>query len=940
MRFQNMKIPTLLALLSLTACGGGGGGGGDGGANRAPVPSATLSTLQASALSAPADGIAEILLTATVRDAVGDALAGRTVRFEATAAGARLVPPVATANGGGLATTRLTSSEVGLVTVRAVVVDAGIETRLAATVAINFVGLLAPVVVGPARFEDGNENGVADSGDAVVVTFSEPIALVGAAASDFALPVFGDSFGSGATVVAGPGSEEVTIALGAGARLRSRGRFDAAFTTSNEPSGVDLLVGQAVVSAATGTAASASAAVDIAPAPVRINGGFSGGSRAAYGDINGDATPDVLILDQGTLRAIVGSPQGLEAAGAFSGQPGRDLKVSDLNRVGAAEAVVAQADGVRIWNNSATGGAPPAFSEAQLLATGDTRAVAVADLNADGYPDILAGTATGVVVALHQRNLGNTFAIDQSLALAAGVRDLTAADLDADGDLDLLVSLDSGVLQVLDNVLGQLLAGAAAALPAPGDLAAGDVDGDGRMDFAVSGADASLVRVGSQGLTVESLGIAADVVELVDLDGDAFADLVAATAGGLQYLQNDRAGAFLRYAASTVIGAQDLLHLDVEADGDMDIVAVGAAATGVFVGSLAGTFGDTVLRPGRELGSEDAGAQQLGDVNADGFVDRVVAMASGVQVWFGDGVGGFTAGSPFGAAPPTALALGDMDGDGDLDCVLARLGNNELYRNDGLGGFAFASGFGPASDTRSLGLTDVDLDGDLDVFVGNNGDNQMYVNDGSGSFTQDASVFDNLLPVARGNETLAVLVRDLDRDGDEDVILINGGDLFAPQNAFVLERNSLGYSLLSTLFANLLATGATMGDVDGDGREDLAIAQLSNDGSATIKWFRGLANGVATQPQNVATNGQYFSRSVAIADINADGRSDFVVGDVSVSNQPIAVIEQQPNGAFVVAQEVPTTSLERLAVGDFDRDGDLDIVTVETTGPSRVLANR
>ncbi|MCZ6690410.1 MAG: hypothetical protein O7H41_12465 [Planctomycetota bacterium] len=95
---------------------------------------------------------------------------------------------------------------------------------------------LAPFIVG-AVYQDGDGNGI-DAGDRIVVAFNEPVRLNGADATAFVLPVFGDSFGSGATVGAGLSADEVLITLGAGPVLTTPGRYRS--PVAGMPSGIDI----------------------------------------------------------------------------------------------------------------------------------------------------------------------------------------------------------------------------------------------------------------------------------------------------------------------------------------------------------------------------------------------------------------------------------------------------------------------------------------------------------------------------------------------------------------------------------------------------------------------------------------------------------------------------------------------------------------------------
>jgi len=943
MNSKNLTIPLFFSMLTFAACGGGGGGGG---AN-APIPSASLSSLTADRLTAPADGASEVLLTAVVRDTVGGALAGRQVQFQTIGAGAVLDPANAVSLSGGIATAKLRSNVAGTITVNAVVSPAADAVRLDTTLTITFVAPNAPVVAGPARFEDRDGDGVAGAGDRVVVPFSTSVAVNGAVAADFVLPIQDDSFGAGATVAAGPEDNEVSITLGAGARLRTRGRFDPTRVTSNEPSGIDVQSGAGIASAADGTPAAASAAADVAAGPVAQIAVPAGGQLVALGDLNSDLLPEVLAASASALTPLVNDGGTFTVATGIGITSPTAIEIANLNRISNAEVVAGDAIGVRIFNSTSAVGGVVSLSEAGFVATGPVNGLVLVDVNTDGFLDIVTATPVGVIVAVHQRNLGNTYAIDQSLFLPSAVQDVVAVDLDNDGDPDVL-ALQAGGVKVLRNDAGTLVEVDELAVANGARLSTGDVNADHRADVLFSGGGVArlFVQQADGSFVGQLLDVAAQKAELVDLDGDAFDDVVATTTSALEYLQNDRSGGFERVRVEPSPGLADVRVADIDRDGDDDVVAIDDAATRASLGSLQGTFGDATLVESQQLTDTAIGKQALADLNGDGFTDRVVSIANAAQVWFGDGDGNFTVGASFGPSGTiSAIALGDMDNDGDVDAVLGYddgLQPNEIWVNDGSGQFTFSWALAVAV-TRSFGLTDFEQDGDLDIFVGNDGDNEVYINTivaGSPQLIRDNDVFDGLLPQAVGNETIAVLVFDFDREGDDDIILVNGGDLTSPQDAYVLRRSGDGYTLLNTLNAQLLATAATIADVDGDGREDLAIAQLSSNGSASVKWFRGFNTSISTLSTNVATNGQYFSRSLIVADIDGDGRSDFVVGDVSVSNQPIAVLVQQPDGSFQVGQEFPTTRLEQIGAGDFDRDGDVDLVTVETTGPSRVIANR
>ncbi|RKY11498.1 MAG: hypothetical protein DRP82_07450, partial [Planctomycetota bacterium] len=100
-----------------------------------------------------------------------------------------------------------------------------------------------PVVLFAQLIEDPttrNEQG--DAGEKIVVTFDKDVVVNGSPDPNavFSLPVADDSFGTGATISAGPNANQVTITLGSGCVITAAGLFDAANTNPGNPSGIDI----------------------------------------------------------------------------------------------------------------------------------------------------------------------------------------------------------------------------------------------------------------------------------------------------------------------------------------------------------------------------------------------------------------------------------------------------------------------------------------------------------------------------------------------------------------------------------------------------------------------------------------------------------------------------------------------------------------------------
>jgi hypothetical protein len=336
-----------------------------------------------------------------------------------------------------------------------------------------------------------------------------------------------------------------------------------------------------------------------------------------------------------------------------------------------------------------------------------------------------------------------------------------------------------------------------------------------------------------------------------DVDGDGDVDLVLGNVGQTALWMNDGRGRFTATGAGAVprmIGETNALALaDFDGDGDLDLFL----GNGGWFGGLnyfwrndgAGRFTDASDRIPNDYTWTNGVA--AGDVDGDGDLDLLLAKFNRSSLLRNDGKAAFRDATdellPDVEAPTAAVALGDLDGDGDLDAVLG----NTLYEsnlvlwNDGKGRFALdGDRVLPAdqSDTLALGLGDVDGDGDLDIVAGNGRlggeQSRLYRNDGRGAFT-DAT--EACLP-AQPCETHAVLLADLDADGDLDLLLGNAdGPGGAPglvwwndgQGRF---RAAPGPGALGCE----RTTSLLCVDVDGDGKRELLVGTGREGGAQTV----------------------------------------------------------------------------------------------------------
>jgi tetratricopeptide (TPR) repeat protein len=346
--------------------------------------------------------------------------------------------------------------------------------------------------------------------------------------------------------------------------------------------------------------------------------------------------------------------------------------------------------------------------------------------------------------------------------------------------------------------------GASSAASAPGGtalaLASGDVDGDGTDDLLVSVWSAARSSMETHLLTVRA-GFVRDITgasgitlpngatfaAFADYDNDGWLDLFAIDGHGAGHLFRNRGnGTFEEVTAKAGIaelhGARTGAFVDVDHDGDLDLVLVGNGPRTLYRNNLDGTFTDVTASYGL-AGSGDARAVVFGDFDGDGRIDLFVAAASGNALLHNGGAQRFsdvTAASGL-AGGSVAAAVGDYNNDGFLDLFLIGAGGDvSLWLNRGDGTFTrdTRSAQTLAAVRASAGATarfvDYDNDGWLDLLVasgaasGGRGGVYLLRNDRSGRFIDRSA----LLPAAlRSAGGAAIAIADADDDGDEDFFI-------------------------------------------------------------------------------------------------------------------------------------------------------------------------
>ncbi|TPW21595.1 MAG: hypothetical protein FD126_529, partial [Elusimicrobia bacterium] len=326
----------------------------------------------------------------------------------------------------------------------------------------------------------------------------------------------------------------------------------------------------------------------------------------------------------------------------------------------------------------------------------------------------------------------------ESPAAALGFGKAVWGDYDADGDLDGLFSVFNSNARILrnDGPGGFVDVPVAGAVAASVDASWADVDGDGDLDFLLSTINNESEILGvndGAGFTLTSVGAGGNTRAAVwgDFDSDGDQDALLAFEGSVPMrLLRNAAGVL---TAETLAGSTGdfwgVTAADFDNDGDLDAVALGYGGGSAFLRNNGdGSFAISALPA---VASLDGRAV---DIDGDGDQDVVAARAASLtdKVLLNDGTGSFTVSDLPQSSPGDTeqTAWADYDGDGDFDGLMLEAGSDKyVLRNDG--GFAFSRDTMPATPGNAVGgdWGDFDGDGDLDALVANNGGTRLLLRD-------------------------------------------------------------------------------------------------------------------------------------------------------------------------------------------------------------------
>jgi hypothetical protein len=291
---------------------------------------------------------------------------------------------------------------------------------------------------------------------------------------------------------------------------------------------------------------------------------------------------------------------------------------------------------------------------------------------------------------------------------------------------------------------------------------------------------------------------------------------------------------------------------------------------------------------------------------------------------------------------PLGIAIGDLDGDGKADIVVANNTSSNtisVFRNTSTSrtvSLAAKVDFSTGNNPNSVVIGDVDGDGKLDLVVTNVDDNTISVfrnTSTPGSITTGS--FASKVDLTTGDVPYSVALGDIDGDGKPDLVVANVEN----NTVSVLRNKSTSGSITTGSFASKVdyTTGdvpysVALGDIDGDSKLDLVVANEENNTVSVLRntsTYGSITAGSFALKVDFTTSGSPYC--IVIGDVDRDDKPDLVI--TNAGNNTVSVLRNTSTYGSITessfAEKVDFTTGEgpySVALGDIDGDGKLDLV--------------
>ncbi len=659
------------------------------------------------------------------------------------------------------------------------------------------------------------------------------------------------------------------------------------------------------------------------------------------GDLDGDGKNDLVVTNYSSSTVSVFRNTGVidtvkyaDKLDFITGQFPVSVSIGDLDGDGKADLLVANGSStsVSVFRNTSTVGTINYASKIDLTIGSNPTCIAIGDLDGDGKPDLSIGNSSNTIsVILNNPLFPPTITSFTPTAAASGnIVTITGTNFISTKSVSF-----GGVSAASFSVVSSTTI---SAIPATGS--------SGTVSITTPAGATSLS--GFVFLTVTPIinsfaPTSANVGTQVTINGANFNPIAANNSvyfGATKAVVNNATATQLTVTVPQGATYSPITVLDISS-------SLWAFSVNNFIPTFTSTKGS--INTSYFLPKVDfaVGASPqfvaVSDVDGDGKSDLVIANSnsntisilrntSGSGTLTYDAKVDLTTGNT-----PNTVATGDLDGDGKMDLVVANKGAStiSIFRNMGGSGivsFGTKIDFTSGSTPQSITISDLDNDGRADLAVANAGSNSISVL--RNISTVGEINFANKIDLATGATPQSIKAGDLDGDGRMDLAIANYSS-----NTLSVVRNTSSIGTISfNTKVDFTASGGpcsvVFGDLDGDGLLDLSVANILND---NISVYR---NTSSVSVINFAVRVEFATgknpTSVSIADLDGDGKGDLAAtnqlnNNLSVfsNTSTIGVISYSTKVDFLTGN-----SPSSLAIGDMDGDGKPDLIS--TNGGSNI----